>query len=124
MGLAQVDACGWGRVKPMWRPTLKIIFYTCNCNISMCTIVILLRGHPFTTSTRRVSGSGGCMWTGEPMWRSTLKIIFYTCNCNISMCTIVILFKGSSIYYVHTEGVWLRCVHVDRGGSSPCGGPR
>src|SRR6218665_485447 len=67
------------------------------------------------TSTRRGSGSGGCMWTGEPMWRSTLKIIFYTCNCNISMCTIVILFKGSSIYDVHTEGVWLRWMHVDGG---------
>jgi len=39
------------------------------------------------------------------------------------MCTIVILFKGSSIYDVHTEGVWLRWMHVDGGGSSPCGGP-
>jgi len=31
------------------------------------------------------------------------------------MCTIVILFKGSSIYDVHTEGVWLRWMHVDGG---------
>jgi len=36
-----------------------------------------IRGHPFMTSTRRGSGSGGRMWTGRgssPMWTSTQKI--------------------------------------------------
>jgi len=45
------------------------------------------RGHPFMTSTRRASGSGGRMWTGRgssPMWTSTQMLVFllkfHICN--------------------------------------------
>src|SRR6218665_3535115 len=51
-----------------------------------------IRVHPFMTSTRRGSGSGGRMWTGRgssPMWTSTQKIkirvhrrhtVFFSCK--------------------------------------------
>src|SRR6218665_2337699 len=45
------------------------------CNPNIVDKSTPVRGHPFMTSTRRGSGSGGRTWTGSSsMWTSTQKI--------------------------------------------------
>ena len=63
-----------------------------------------VRGHPFMTSTRRGSGSGGRMWTGgrgsSPMWTSTqkIKISPLTSYCLLLMQTSWRLFYQNFVF--------------------------
>ena len=69
-------------------------FHAVLLHLNYWALIVLLCGHPFMTSTRRGSGSGGRMWTGggggsSPMWTSTQKIklkvhwrhtVFFSCK--------------------------------------------
>src|SRR6218665_2273267 len=64
-----------GKTFPRHPPKFLMTFILVIDRIPGCKFPI--RDHPFMTSTRRGSGSGGRMWTGRwsiPMWTSTQKI--------------------------------------------------